>query len=538
MSAESSDRAVNMGKASAAGSFQLFLGRVISTVILAIGTIIVGRYISEGEYGLYTVALIPAATLLLFQDWGIGSALTKYCANYRASNREGELRMIIVSGLTFEILTGLSLTLLSLIAANLLASIFGKPESAFLIAVSSITIFSTALSAFSISVIVGFERMGISSIAMIVSATVQGLLAPLLVYLGFGAFGAVVGATVASVASGVTGLAMLYLVIFRKLPLGKVSKMKIFQTLKPLLRYGIPFSIAILIEGVSLQIDNFVMAAFADLAMIGNFAVAANFAVLLTFFIYPLQTVLFPAFSKLDPLRDKELLKTVFASSVKYSSLFLVPATMALMVLSVPLVSTLYGDKWLNAPFFLTLSIAGSLVVLIGGLSCGRLLYGMGETKTLLKLNLLTLCVSVPLAFLLIPTFGVVGAIISGTLIAPSFSLCISIYWIWKHYETKPDFRKSARILFASTIAGLTTYAFLNSFDAASWIMLTTSALLFIFVYLISIPIVGAINKMDIKYLRVMFSEMGKVSKLLEIPLILIEKSLALKDHLFKITNN
>ena len=534
MSEESSDKVIDMGKTSATGGFHLFLGRIISTVILAIGTIIVGRYISEGDYGLYTVALIPATTLLLFSDWGIGSALTKYCANYRASKREGELRPIIVSGLTFVILTGLSLTLISLLAANLIASLFGKPESAFLIAVSSITIFSAALSAFSISVIVGFERMGISSIVMVVSATVQGLCAPLLVYLGFGAFGAVVGATVASVASGITGIAMLYFFILRKLPLGTMGKIKIFQTLKPLLIYGIPISMVGLLEGLANQVDNLMMAAFANLSAIGNFTVANNFTILLTFFIFPLQTVLFPAFSKLDPLRDKEFLKTVFTSSVKYSSLFMVPATIALMVLSAPMVNTLYGERWLQAPLFLSLFVVGHLVVLIGSLSCNRLLYAMGETKILLKLSFLTLCIGVPLAFLLVPAFGVVGAIISGTLIAPSFSLCISIYWIWKHYETKVSFRNSARILLASIFAGLTTYLFLNTFDASSWIMLTTGALLFLFVYLFSIPLVGAMNKMDIKNLRVMFSEIGIASKLLEIPLVLIEESLTFKEKLIK----
>ena len=56
--------------------------------MLAIGSIIVGIYIDQGQYGLYTIALVPAATFLLFQDWGVGSALTKYCANYRAAKME------------------------------------------------------------------------------------------------------------------------------------------------------------------------------------------------------------------------------------------------------------------------------------------------------------------------------------------------------------------------------------------------------------------------------------------------------------------
>jgi hypothetical protein len=60
--------------------------------------------------------------------------------------------------------------------------------------------------------------------------------------------------------------------------------------------------------------------------------------------------------------------------------------------------------------------------------------------------------------------------------------------------------------------------------------MLTTGVILFLFVYLISIPLVGAVNKMDIHNLRLMFSEIGPISKLIEIPLTLIEKILRVKE--------
>jgi hypothetical protein len=62
------EKALKMGKVSATGSFQLFIGKALSTMIMAIGAIIVGIFILEAEYGLYTIALIPATTMLLFQD--------------------------------------------------------------------------------------------------------------------------------------------------------------------------------------------------------------------------------------------------------------------------------------------------------------------------------------------------------------------------------------------------------------------------------------------------------------------------------------
>ena len=103
-----------------------------------------------------------------------------------------------------------------------------------------------------------------------------------------------------------------------------------------------------------------------------------------------------------------------------------------------------------------------------------------------------------------------------------------------RKYETKADFRSSLRIFFASSIAGLVTYLFLHTFTAAAWIMLMVGALLFLLIYLISLPLVGAINRVDISNLRLMFSGIAPILKLLEIPFTLIEKSLSIKEKIFK----
>ena len=150
----------------------------------------------------------------------------------------------------------------------------------------------------------------------------------------------------------------------------------------------------------------------------------------------------------------------------------------------------------------------------------------------LMKLSAVALCIDVPLAFLLIPPLGVLGVIIVGSLVAEVPSMFIVIYWAWKRYETKADLRNSARIFLASAIAGLTTYLFLRIFVVATWIMLAVGAILFLVVYLISTPLVGAINQIDISNLRIMFSGLGPISKLLGTLLALIQRLLGIKEKL------
>jgi O-antigen/teichoic acid export membrane protein len=77
MSEKPMDKALKKGRDSTTGSFHLFIGKIVSTVKLALGPIILGLLILEEDYGLYAIALIPATTILLFQDWGVGSTMTK-----------------------------------------------------------------------------------------------------------------------------------------------------------------------------------------------------------------------------------------------------------------------------------------------------------------------------------------------------------------------------------------------------------------------------------------------------------------------------
>ena len=133
------------------------------------------------------------------------------------------------------------------------------------------------------------------------------------------------------------------------------------------------------------------MAVYAGASMMGNYYAAAYFSVLLTFISIPISTALFPAFSKLNAEKEPELVKTVFASSVKYTSMLLVPATMILITLSTPLINFLFpkdgifhalfianaAPKFPDAPLFLAVASIINLLVLFGNISVGTFQTGI-----------------------------------------------------------------------------------------------------------------------------------------------------------------
>jgi O-antigen/teichoic acid export membrane protein len=526
------DKATGMGKLSARGGFKLFIGVSVSSIVTAVSLILVLRLLGDpDEYGIITTALIFPAILSLFKDWGTNSAMVKYLAQYRSENKTHSVKNVMVTGLLFELVTGVLLTLLCFLLADFLAtSVFQLPEAKVLIEVASLTILADSFLKVSQSTFIGLERMEFHSLTLILNSSIRCFLAPLLVVLGYGIMGAIQGQIVAQLTAGIIGIIIFYFTFFRNPEKTTWSELNITGTLKTLLRYGLPLSVSVVIAGFLPQFYNTLLTQSFTIAnstnyttALGNFQAAVNFTVIITFFTVPIVTVLFPAFSKLKAEEEKKTLRLVFQSSVKYGALLTLPVTLMIMVLSEPLVFAVVGTEYTDAPFFLTLYSIIYLYAALGNLSLGNFLNGQGKTQITMRMALLTLCMGLLLGWILITQFGVVGLIVTHS-IASLPSLFAGLWWIRKHFGATVDFASSAKILLASGIAALVTYLLLSQLNYGYWIELVTGGICFLAVYLVTAPLIRAVDKKDVRNLREMLSSLGPLSYIFNIPLEIIEK--------------
>ena len=568
------DKALEMGKSSATGSFHLLIGVAGSTIIMAIGTIVLGMLLPAEGVGLYGMAMIPAAIINLFRDWGINSALTKEIATLRVSGRESEIHDVIVSGVVFEVISGVALSLVCFAVAWPLALII-SPQGAApqevsalsqYISIMSLSVFAGALAAAAGGIFVGYERMKLSSFTQVFQAIVKTALGPLLIVLGFGVLGAVYASMVSILAGGLIAILLVYYALFRSLRKCKTGKCDVKQTLKPMLRFGLPLTVSTIVIGVLPQVFAFSMSFYAGMGdvasgqpfgwMMGNYFTAANFSVLLTFVSIPVATALFPVFSKLNPESEPHLVKTVFSSSVKYTALLLVPATMMLISLATPLVNTLFPlntdnkhsiiqslfianaePKFPFAPTFLAISAAVNLFVLVGNISVATFQSGIGKTNQVMKQSFLSLLVGLPLAYLMVAFFYSLGGVdaqasavyaviggLLGALIASMPGMIWGLIWSWKHYKVKADFKISAKIFGASLLASAAAYLLISFLYLPYWMTLVAGFVVFLLVYLAAAPLLGAVNRMDIDNFSAMFSGLGIVTKVVNLPLKFMRK--------------
>lgn len=527
-------KATGMAKSSARSSFKLFIGVSLSSVVTAISLILVLRLLDNPDaYGIITTALIFPIILTLFKDWGINSAMIKYLAQYRSENKTHRVKNVMVAGLLFELVTGVLLTLLCFLLAGFLAtSVFHLPETKVLIEVASLTILADSFLKVSQSTFIGLERLEFHSLTLILNSGIRCFLAPLLVFLGYSVMGAIQGQIVAQVITGIIGLIIFYFAFFRNPTKETERKLDITGTLKTLLRYGLPISVSVIVAGFLPQFFNTLLTQTFKVASstsyttaLGNYQAAINFTVVITFFTVPIATVLFPAFSKLKAETEKETLRVVFQTSVKYGALLTLPVTLMIMVLSEPIVFAVVGTKYTDAPFFLTLYSLIYLYAALGNLSLANFLNGQGKTEITMKMALVTLGMGLLFGLILIPQFGVVGLIVTN-LIAGLPSLFMGLWWIKKHFGATIDWMSSTKIFLASCIAAGVTYLLLSQLNYSYLIELLLGGITFSLVYLVAAPLIRAVDKNDVTSLREMLSGLGPLSYVFNIPLSVIEKLL------------
>lgn len=498
------------------------LGRITSTLIAAIGTILVARFLGSTSYGQVTVAMIPVSIAALFRDLGVTSALIKYIAQYRFEKKTAEIKIIVRAGLLLNSAVGAFLFLITFFLSGPLATnVFHQPELQLLIEVASASLFAQSLLATSQSIFVGFERMEFHSLTVIINSLLSSMLAPVLVLLGYGAFGAVLGKTAPIVVTGIIGITIVA-VAFLKEGASSGGALGHLQAYKILLSFGYPLFLSNLFTGGLTQFYNFLIAIYVDTSMIGNYKAATNFSVLITFLTMPLATVLFPLFSKLDAEEDSTL-RLVFQNSVKYTALITVPVTAALIVLSGPLVRTIYGSSYQFAPFFLKLYVFNFFFVGLGRISTRNLLNGQGETKVTFLRNLINLCIGLPLSLILIPRFGVVGLLLT-MIIAPKPGLFFALWWIKKKFGFAINWSASAKIYLSAGVAYLVASYLLIVLHRGDWVDLLLGGGVFVLIYALLVPLTGALERSDVQNLRNIMRALGPLAPLFNLFLAVVER--------------
>jgi len=469
-----------------------------------VSTIIVAGIIGSNQYGEYSKVLVPVSIALLLQDTGINAALTRYVSIYHKENDVPKQSSTILTGLIFSLLIAVVLSSALYFLSTPIAAVFlqqGNLDQA--LRVASFAIIGQALVNSANSVFIGYMRVQLQNITMIVNSIAKGVISSALVILGFGLTGAVVGHVASFLIAGAIALIIALTYV-------KGGTYPSREMLRELLTFGIPLYLSKLLAGSLSQFLSSMMVLYIANEEIGNYGAALTFAVLINFLTEPIQTTIYPLFSKLE--KGSIYLRDAYENAVKYSSLIALPGAFALIGLANPLITTIYGNQYPTAAVYFAAYMLTYIPIGVGSTCQGSLLPSQGETRATMWRNVLNLLVGAPLALILIPKFGILGLVAS--LIVSAFpSIIYGHMYIKKALGITFDLASSVKIYASSLVSLAVTLAPFIFIHLTPIVELFSGAIIFFVSYLVMLKITHTLNEDDYQMFGSLLGTTGPLSR-------------------------
>ena len=481
---------------SARGGFFLISGSFISTAILALTAILVGRFLGPELYGQYSLSLVIPEMLFIFADFGIASAVVKYSASLRAEGKTSQAAKIIKHALLMKTSAGLVFFLLNFALADFLAAtLLNRPDLGFYIRVASITIIFYMASSVAAAAYLGLDKTQYIALTTNIQSISKAIISISLVILGFNVAGAVLGHVAGHIIGAVVALSILLLILPKSARTS--DDVGFAHTFKTFMSYGIPLYVSGILVGFVFPYQNFILAIFTTNVDIGNLRAAGNFVSLITVVSLPITTALFPAFSKLNSTtKNKTTMFFKFAN--KYTALLIIPMATLLIVFSKQMVQIIYGSTYQTAALFLSINSLIYFLVGPGYLSLTSLFNGLGKTRITLKTSLITLTVILTLSPILAEAYGVPG-VIAALISAHAASTCYGMYVAKRNFKIEFDTKSLIKIYLIGIASTVPSLLLLQTSILPGLVNVIVGGLLYFTIYVTLTPITGVVNNSELE---------------------------------------
>jgi O-antigen/teichoic acid export membrane protein len=446
------ENAVKIAEASARSGFFLVSGTSIATIILAVASIVVGRLLGSEQYGQYTLVLVVTQLLLLFTDLGVNQGIIKFATQMKLKGESERIKPLIRCGLIVKLITGLCLSLVLFVFADGFASIFlQRPALASYLQIAASIILFQAMYETAVSSFIGLDKTEYHAIATNIHAVSKAVFSILFVVLGLHVTGAILGYLLSFIIATAISIALLTLLL-RKTDTKDLDT-PFRREVQSLIRYGAPLYLSLLLMGFMPLYQNVVLAFYTSDVAIGNFKAASNFATFLAVISAPIPLALLPAFTKFTSSATKHI-QGFFQMANKYTTLLLIPLVLFIIVSSKEIMAFIYGSTYESAYLYLSLQSLIYFLAGFGSLTLSSLYNGLGETKTTLKMSLITFLSLIALSPLLTGFFGVPGIIVA-YLVSNSLGVAYGSYVAKRRFQTAFAYRSIIKIYVVATVSCL-----------------------------------------------------------------------------------
>jgi O-antigen/teichoic acid export membrane protein len=398
-----------------------FISIVTASLAHFILRIILGRELGPDGLGVYTLAFTIYLFGMQFAAFGIGSALTKYVAEFL--DDRATIRNYVSSGMTSSIITGTLMgVVLFLLAPYIAISFFHVPELEGMIQLTALCYPFIAVQKAVNGTLNGFRRMHLYAFLNIVqNVTVVAASIALVLLFEMGVMGAVIGFV------GPTILVSALSPILIRDCIGFGSSFWDTAALRATTVFGFYVVLGNSIAFLNTQVDSILIGYYLNPTEVGIYAVAVLLAQTLTLIPGAVQRVTAPATATLYGKGDIEGVRRLYYSTLKKSLLISAGSAVLIAALGPYIIALLFTEEYLVSYVPLLILLLGYTVD-ASFAAVGATLSSIGKVHIPFRISTVCGVLNVILNILLIPILGIRGAALAtaATMIM-SFGITVKI---------------------------------------------------------------------------------------------------------------
>lgn len=377
---------------------------------------IITRNLGAARFGLLglTLALLEYSGLF---DLGLGRATTKHVAEKLAMGDDEVSHLVVisvVSQLAFGAIGGIAFALAAPLLTNYVFVISPdmKAEAISLFRVLGALIPVTLLLVSLRGVLEAAHRFDLSNAIRIPSSLASFLIPAIMSSQGYRlpaimtAF--FVGRIVFCAASAIA--------VHRAFPKFKWSLPDDWSMLRPLLAFGGWMSVSNVVSPLLIYLDRFMLGAFVGLSAVGYYTAPFDGVVRMLIVPASLVNALFPSVSGMHATGDTTAIKRVFAKATRNITLILAVPAVVLLFFGPMLLRFWLGETFAEQGGTAVRILAFGVLMNSLAHIPSSFIVAMGRPDVNAKFHMIELMIHVPIAWLLIHSYGVTGAAIAWTI--------------------------------------------------------------------------------------------------------------------------
>jgi O-antigen/teichoic acid export membrane protein len=497
----------------AKGASLVFIGLLGTILAVFIGKLIIIRYWTEDEYGIFSIALTILILLSTISTLGLSFGLSRSIAYIRGKREFEKIPDLIFTSLLICIIVSVvSSSIIFLFSDYISLNIFHEPRLSLPLKIFSIPIPFLTLINVIISIFRGFDNV---KPTVIFSQLLWNILFPIFLIIIIFLNKTFINIFYAAIASIIITWLILILYTTRSVKKIKFPPLKLYKSKinKEIIFFSLPLLGASIFSLLITWTDTLILGVISGTYFVGLYNGVLPLALFITFPLSALITIFVPIFSGLYAKKQFPEIKRNFSILTKWLSLTTTPIFMIFLLYPNQIINFLFGPNYVIAADVLRILAIGFMINTFFGPN-GATLISMGRSYFILIATFSAAVLNIILNFSLIPIYGMIGAALASALSMLYINLIrgVKLYSINKVHPLNKNFFKPMLLTFPVIIL---LYLLLDNLIIVNIWMIPIIFILYYILYIGAILFTKSVDQEDLKMLEIIEQRTGIKQKLI-----------------------